>query len=152
MAAMNEFLHYLDTPQADQLYRDLDPIWNHRASRLNATLEEAGLPVRVANMSSIWTVCYTQPGRYNWMLQYYLRAEGLALSWIGTGRLIFSLNYTDADFTAVTDRFVAAAKAMNDDGWWWCGPAMTNSSIKRAIFKEMIAHRLLPGRRKRKAA
>jgi glutamate-1-semialdehyde 2,1-aminomutase len=110
------------------------------------------LPVRVANMSSIWTVCYTQPSRYNWMLQYYLRAEGLALAWIGTGRLIFSLNYTDADFDAVADRFVAAAKAMNEDGWWWCDPAMTNRSIKRAIFKEMIAHRFLPGRRKRKAA
>ena len=40
------------------------------------------------------------------MLQYYLRAEGLALSWIGTGRLIFSLNYTDADFEAVAERFV----------------------------------------------
>ena len=45
------------------------------------------------------------------MLQYYLRAEGLALSWVGTGRLIFSLNYTDADFEAVADRFVAAAKS-----------------------------------------
>ena len=63
-------------------------------------------------MSSIWTVCYTRPSRYNWMLQYYLRAEGLALSWVGTGRLIFSLNYTDADFDAVADRFVAAAQAM----------------------------------------
>ena len=28
------------------------------------------------------------------MFQYYLRAEDLALSWVGTGRLIFSLNYT----------------------------------------------------------
>ena len=46
------------------------------------------------------------------MLQYYLRAEGLALSWVGTGRLIFSLNYTDADFEAVAERFVAAAEAM----------------------------------------
>ena len=61
---------------------------------------------QVANLSSIWTVCYTQPSRYNWMLQYYLRAEGLALSWVGTGRLIFSLNYTDADFEAVAERFV----------------------------------------------
>jgi len=26
-------------------------------------------------MSSVWTVSYTQPSRYNWMLQYYLRAE-----------------------------------------------------------------------------
>jgi hypothetical protein len=35
------------------------------------------------------------------MLQYYLRAEGLALSWIGTGRIIFRLNYTEQDFEAV---------------------------------------------------
>ena len=78
------------------------------------------------------------------MLQYYLRAEGLALSWVGTGRLIFSLNYTEADFEAVAERFVAAAKAMQRDGWWWSHPALTNKSIKRAILKEMIAHRCLP--------
>ena len=86
--------------------------WNERARQLNERLRDEALPVQVANMSSIWTVCYTQPCRYNWMLQYYLRAEGLALSWVGTGRLIFSLNYTEADFAAVADRFVAAAKAM----------------------------------------
>ncbi len=66
--------------------------------------------MRVANLSSIWMVHYTKPSRYNWMLQYYLRAEGLALSWVGTGRLIFSLNYTDADFAEVAERFVAAAR------------------------------------------
>ena len=93
-------------------------------------------------MSSIWTVSYPRPSRYNWMLQYYLRAEGLALSWIGTGRLIFSLNYTEADFQAVAERFVAAARAMQQDGWWWHDPAATNASIKRRILKEMIAHRL----------
>jgi glutamate-1-semialdehyde 2,1-aminomutase len=76
------------------------------------------------------------------MLQYYLRAEGLALSWIGTGRLIFSLNYTDADFAAVADRFVAAAKAMHADGWWWHNPAQTNKTIRRTILKEMIRQRL----------
>ena len=94
MGAMHEFLRRLDTPEIRALYDDLDEIWNARAARLNARLRDAGLPVRVANLSSIWTVCYTQPSRYNWMLQYYLRAEGLALSWVGTGRLIFSLNYT----------------------------------------------------------
>ena len=112
MAAMDEFLQHLETPQAHDLYRDLDRGWNARAERLNRRLRAEALPVQVANMSSIWTVCYTQPSRYNWMLQFYLRAEGLALSWIGTGRLIFSLNYTDADFDAVADRFVAAARAM----------------------------------------
>jgi len=146
MAAMNEFLRHLQTPEAAALYRDLDPTWNKRAADLNNRLLEEALPVEVVNMSSIWTVCYTQPCRYNWMLQYYLRAEGLALSWIGTGRLIFSLNYTDSDFAAVAARFVAAAKAMQRDGWWWDNPALTNKSIKRAIVKETIARRLLPRR------
>ncbi len=112
MAAMQQFLQHLDTPEARESYRDLDRVWNERSRRLNLRLRDEALPVQVANMSSIWTVCYTQPSRYNWMLQYYLRAEGLALSWVGTGRLIFSLNYTDDDFEAVADRFVAAAGAM----------------------------------------
>ena len=80
------------------------------------------------------------------MLQYYLRAEGLALSWIGTGRLIFSLNYTDSDFAAVADRFVAAAKAMQADGWWWNNPALSNKTIRRSILKEMLRHRLFGSR------
>jgi glutamate-1-semialdehyde 2,1-aminomutase len=142
MGAMNEFLRYLETPAARALYgNDLDQRWNDRAARLNARLRDEGLPVQVANMSSIWTVCYAKPSRYNWMLQYYLRAEGLALSWIGTGRLIFSLDYSGADFDAVADRFVAAARAMERDGWWWCDPSATDKSIRRRIFKEMIAQR-----------
>ena len=141
MAAMQVFLERLETPAIRGLYDGLDELWNGRARRLNGRLDEAGLPVRVANLSSIWTVCYTRPSRYNWMLQYYLRAEGLALSWVGTGRLIFSLNYTEEDFAAVCDRFVAAATAMERDGWWWSDPALSNRSIKRGILREMIAQR-----------
>jgi glutamate-1-semialdehyde 2,1-aminomutase len=146
MAAMNEFLRQFQAPETQALYRGLDETWDERARRLNQRLRDEGLPVQVASMSSLWVVCYTQPSRYNWMLQYYLRAEGLALSWVGTARLIFSLNYTEADFAAVADRFVAAAKAMNDDGWFWRNPAMTNKSIKRTILKEMLAHRLRSAR------
>jgi glutamate-1-semialdehyde 2,1-aminomutase len=148
MAAMLEFLNHVDRPEVRALYSKLDEVWNARTQRLNARLRAEGLPVEVVNMSSIWTVCYTRPSRYNWMLQYYLRAEGLALSWVGTGRLIFSLNYSDADFDVVADRFIAAAKAMQHDGWWWCEPTTTNKSIRRRILWEMIAQRFpLFGRR-----
>jgi glutamate-1-semialdehyde 2,1-aminomutase len=142
MGAMHEFLHRLDTPDIRALYDNLDETWNARAEGLNQRLRDEAVPVQVANLSSIWTVLYTQPSRYNWMLQHYLRAEGLALSWIGTGRLIFSLNYADADFSAVADRFVAAARAMQRDGWWWSNPATTNKSIRRGLLREMVAHRL----------
>jgi glutamate-1-semialdehyde 2,1-aminomutase len=142
MAAMNEFLRRFDEPAIARLYADLDETWDRRAQALNERLHAAGLPVRLANLSSIWTICYARPSAYNWMFQYYLRAQGLALSWVGTGRIIFSLNYTEADFAAVADRFVAAAEAMRQGGWWWENPGLTNRTIRRRILREMIAHKL----------
>ncbi|HJZ99699.1 MAG TPA: aminotransferase class III-fold pyridoxal phosphate-dependent enzyme [Candidatus Solibacter sp.] len=141
MTAMDEFLSRLASPNFRSIYNGLDELWNGRAQKLNAMMEAADLPVRFANLSSIWTVTYTIPSRYNWMLQYYLRAEGIALSWVGTGRLIFSLNYTDADFAEVARRFVAAATKMKQDGWWWHTPMLTNKAIRRQILKEMISSR-----------
>jgi glutamate-1-semialdehyde 2,1-aminomutase len=137
MGAMNAFLRRYATPECQSLYRDLDATWTARADALNARLAEAGVPVAVSNMSTIWTVLYTRPSRYNWMFQYYLRKHGLALSWVGTGRLIFSLNYSAQDFAAVADQFVAAAEEMARDGWWWQGAPM---NIKRRVLREMWQH------------
>ena len=142
MGAMHAFLEQLETPEVRALYRNLDQVWDGRAETLNQRLRDEGLPVQVANLSTIWTVYYTQPSRYNWMLQYYLRAQGLALSWVGTGRFIFSLNYREEDFRIVADKIIAAARAMKDDGFWWSSPALTNKAIKRQILREMIRQRL----------
>jgi glutamate-1-semialdehyde 2,1-aminomutase len=136
MAAMSAFLDQLDTPEVQAIYEGLDERWNARALRFNQAMQDQGLPVRAANMSSVWTLSYTQPGRYNWMLQYYLRLHGLALSWVGTGRLIFSLNYSEQDFDAVLERFVQAAAQMRADGWWWQGPELSNKTIRRRILRE----------------
>ncbi|MDP9088337.1 MAG: aminotransferase class III-fold pyridoxal phosphate-dependent enzyme [Pseudomonadota bacterium] len=138
MGAMHQFLGQLDASPTRALYLGLDEKWNARARQLNDRLAAAKLPLRVANLSSIWTLYYPQPSAYNWMLQYYLRAAGLALSWVGTGRLIFSLNYSDDDFTAVADRIICAAEQMQQDGWWWSDARLTNRAIKRRVLKEML--------------
>jgi len=138
MGAMKVFLDRLESPQLQAVYADLDAVWNARLQRLNTALQAASLPVRVANLQSIWTVMYTQPSRYNWMLQFYLREQGLALSWVGTGRFIFSLNYSEADFEAVLQRFVAAAQAMQREGWWWQDAGLSNQSIRRGILRETL--------------
>jgi glutamate-1-semialdehyde 2,1-aminomutase len=141
MGAMYEFLQRVDTDAIRALYRDLDGVWNSRARALNERLAAAQLPVRIANLSSIWTIYYPTPSRYNWMFQYYLRAAGLSLSWVGTGRLIFSLNYTETDFAEVADRILSAAQAMQSDGWWWYEAGLTNKAIRRRVLKEMIQAR-----------
>ena len=141
MAAMSAFLDRLDSPDVQAVYDGLDARWDGHAARFNAALADAGVPVRVAHLSSIWTVLYQTPSRYNWMLQFYLRAEGLALSWVGSGRIVFSLNYTQDDVDAVARKFVAAARAMQADGWWWHDAATTNRTIRRGILKEMLRAR-----------
>lgn len=143
MAAMDEFLTRLAEPACRKAYDGLDEQWNARARKLNEMMTSADLPVRVSNLSSIWMVHYAEPSRYNWMLQFYLRAEGLALSWVGTGRLIFSHNFGDADFAAVAERFVAAAGRMKADGWWWHDAALTDKAIRRQILKEMLTRKRL---------
>jgi len=138
MGAMQVFLESLDTDPVKKIYSDLDVVWDRRANDLNESLLRFNLPVKVVNMSSIWTICYTEPSRYNWMFQYYLKEQGLALSWIGTGRFIFSLNYSDSDMAVVQEKFIRAAQAMKQDGWWWNEGGLTNKIIKRQILREMI--------------
>jgi len=138
MGAMSAFLDQLETPEIQTIYQGLDERWNARAQYFNHAMQSHQIPVQAANMSSVWTLFYTQPGRYNWIFQYYLRLHGLALSWVGTGRLIFSLNYSDQDFEAVVGRFIAAAEQMKQEGWWWQAPTLTNKSIRKQILKETL--------------
>ncbi len=141
IGAMCAFLDRLGRPAFRAMYEGLDARWNQRAARLNARLGEAGVPVRVANLSTIWTVLYLRPSRYHWMFQFYLREQGLALSWVGTGRLIFPLDWTDEDVETVADRFVAAGRAMRADGWW-DGPETTHREIRRGLLAELLRQRL----------
>ena len=139
MAAMNEFLRRIDTPEIRASYDTIDSLWNGRVATLNQRLADKNLPLKIVNLASIWTVLFTLPSRYNWMYQFYLRAQGLSISWIGSGRMIMSHNFSDEDYEAVMQRFIAAAEVMQQDGWWWQGAGLSNKSIKKQILREMLA-------------
>ncbi len=142
MTTMNVFLNRLKTPEVQNLYAHATELWQERQRKLNQALEAAGLPVKVAGMETIWSVLYDKPSRYNWMLQYYLREQGIALSWVGSGRMIFSFNMDEAVFEMFCKQFVAAAQRMNDDAWWWTPANETNRNIRRSVFREMLRFRL----------
>lgn len=141
MATMNVFLQRIELPYCQRLYYHNEPAWQRRLALINQRLGAAGLPLKIAALTSIWTVLYTRPCRYNWMLQYYLRKHGLLLSWVGSGRLILSLDYSDEEFGRVVQRFVDAALEMQADGWWWSNPALDNRAIRRRLLADMLRAR-----------
>ncbi len=139
MTAMNAFLRFIDTPEAATTWHDIDSRWNNRAARWNDALERAQIPVRVVNMTSVFVTTFTSPGLYHWLLQYYLRANGLSLSWIGTGRFIFSHDYTDADFDEVIRRFVTACQQMHTDGFFWHDQSpVAQRALRRDLFTRTL--------------
>lgn len=139
MAAMHEFLKGLDEPDVLAAYDGLDARWDTRAASLNARLDDLGVPVRVAHLGSVWSVVYTADAPYHWLFQSYLRAEGLHLSWVGTGRFIFPIDFSDDDMAEVEARIVAAARRMSADGWWW----RDATSAGRPTFRRLMTKRLV---------
>ncbi len=137
MGAMSVFLDALEQPAWQQRLAQQDQIQAARCAQLNAALQAEDLPLRAANLSSVWTLYYLTPSRYNWMLQYFMRAEGLALSWVGTGRMIFSTEVSDDDFADIQRRLLSAARAMRDGGWWH-PVAPSNRAIKRRMLMETL--------------
>jgi glutamate-1-semialdehyde 2,1-aminomutase len=133
MGAMHEFLTWVSAPDAEPAYADANArcaAWVHST---NERLGVAGLPIRLAHLGSVWTVLFDEPGRFNWLLQYYLRAEGVTLSWVGTGRCLSSMDFTDADYAALQEMVVAAATTMRADGWWLRGEAQPGRSWKMRV-------------------
>ncbi|MBU2871833.1 aminotransferase class III-fold pyridoxal phosphate-dependent enzyme [Colwellia sp. E2M01] len=139
MASMNEFLIRIQHPDIQQQYEQIESVWDERVAKFNERLQQANLPLKITNMQSILSVIYTKPSRYNWMFQFYLRANNLELSWIGSGRMIMSFDYTDADFDQVITQFITAAEEMAADGWWWQSSNLTNKTIKQQFVYDMVS-------------
>lgn len=118
MGAMNEFLRWVVQPEAAALYDTAQQRCAAWVQVTNQQLSSAALPLRVVHLATVWTVLFKTPSRYNWLLQYYLRAEGVTLSWVGTGRCLSSLDFTAEDYQELQTKLLSAAHNMQQDGWW----------------------------------
>jgi glutamate-1-semialdehyde 2,1-aminomutase len=118
MGAMNEFLRWVVEPARAQTYDQANQRCAEWVQSTNQRLAEASLPLRMVNLATVWTVLFKEPSRYNWLLQYYLRAEGVTLSWVGTGRCLSSMDFTAEDYLDLQTKLLDAAHKMKNDGWW----------------------------------
>jgi glutamate-1-semialdehyde 2,1-aminomutase len=118
MGAMNEFLRWAVEPATARLYEESNRRCAQWVQSVNLKLAAAALPLRVVNLATVWTVLFKEPSRYNWLLQYYLRAEGVTLSWVGTGRCLSSMDFTEEDYRELETRLLDAARKMKRDAWW----------------------------------
>jgi glutamate-1-semialdehyde 2,1-aminomutase len=118
MAAMNEFLLWLDEPSTPAMYEEANRRCTEWVQAVNGQMAAAALPVRLMNLGTVWTILFKEPSRFNWLLQYYLKAEGVNLSWVGTGRCLSSMDFTDENYSELRLKLVEAASTMKSDGWW----------------------------------
>jgi glutamate-1-semialdehyde 2,1-aminomutase len=83
MGAMNEFLRWVVEP-APRACAEI----NERCAHWVRSKPPPGRsrPPHPGRPSARWTCC-SPSGRYNWLLQYYLRAEGVTIA-VGTGRCL----------------------------------------------------------------
>jgi len=140
MGAMNEFLQWVTDPATPALYDEMNERCAQWAQATNRALAEAALPVRVVHLATVWTILFIEPGRYNWLLQYYLRAEGVTLSWVGTGRCLGTMDFTEKDYAALQTKLVDAAAKMQADGWWLgADHPRREKTMRLRLIREVLA-------------
>jgi glutamate-1-semialdehyde 2,1-aminomutase len=141
LGAMAEFLKWQSKPETVALYSEAEKKVDKFIMDTNKEFISHNLPMRVDSLTTVWTVLFNQPGRYHWMFQYYLRAEGLALSWVGTGRCLFSLDFSDDQYEQTKLALLRAGVKMQQDGWWWQGDEsnpLNSKTIKNRMMKEIV--------------
>jgi glutamate-1-semialdehyde 2,1-aminomutase len=138
LGSMNHFLKWVITKEAKDLYDQRDVEVKQFVIDTNAQLEKEDIPLKLASYCTVWTMLFQTPGRYHWILQYYLKDEGINLSWVGTGRLNFSLDFTAEDMVEVRERMMKACRRMKADGWWYYDPKAPKLAIKLKLGKEIV--------------
>jgi glutamate-1-semialdehyde 2,1-aminomutase len=88
-------------------------------------------------MLSIWTIIFPSVGRYHWLLQYYLKSEGITLGWVGTGKLLFSHNFSDEDFKRIAAKIIRATRRMQEDNWFWAPAKGLGTLVAKELTKAL---------------
>jgi glutamate-1-semialdehyde 2,1-aminomutase len=146
MGAMNEFLRWVIQPETARLYEESNERCAAWVQSTNQSLADAALPLRVVNLATVWTVLFKEPSRYNWLLQYYLRAEGVTLSWVGTGRCLSSMDFTAEDYRDLQTKLVNAAQKMKSDAWWLSAAQYPEreKAMRTRLIREMLGSLVQP--------
>jgi len=135
MGSMNAFLTWHSRPETpdeyDEMHRRIDAF----VGEANGAFKKRGYPLELSSWFSVWSMMFTTPGRYHWMLQYYMRDAGVALSWVGTGRCLFSLDWTDENYAELLRRMLVACEQMQAGGWW----EAPRVNVKKAVSLEFAA-------------
>ncbi|CAK9108581.1 Mycosubtilin synthase subunit A [Includes: Glutamate-1-semialdehyde aminotransferase (GSA-AT) [Durusdinium trenchii] len=142
MASMNAFLKWLETSETTKSYDVMHGNIDSFIKTANAKFQERGFPIQLTNWFSVWSILYTKPGRYHWLFQYFLKDAGVSLSWVGTGRLLFSLEWKKEDYDRLLERLLAACEQMQKGGWWEEPKANIKAKlgveIGTAVFKNLL--------------
>jgi len=147
MGTMSEFLSWVTSDEARIAYAEGNRRCADWALATNRQLEADGLPVAIAHLGTIWTILFKAPSRYNWLLQYYLRAEGVNLSWVGTGRCLSSLDFSDDDYAQLTAQIRRVSSMMKQDKWWLTEaeqPGQARTS-RRRVAADLARSLVAPG-------
>lgn len=133
MASMNAFLTWLLKPETANEWDRMHKCVDNFIAKANAAFGTKGYPIKLSNWFSVWSIMYTQPGRYHWMLQYYMKDADINMSWVGTGRLLFSLEWQEKDYDRLLEKMLVACENMRKGGWW----APPQANIKQKLGMEM---------------
>merc|ERR1711881_633730 len=89
---------------------------------------------------NMWCVCFHHSSAYHFLFPCYLRDAGLQLVWVGAGKALVNLEFSEQDLEQLTGIIVSAAKKFKDDGWWW-EDAKPASLLPLVLGPTLLYHR-----------
>lgn len=118
MGSMNAVLKWVSSPKGAAEFTGMKNRVDKWMAACNKALSKEDLPISVAAYRNMWCVCYHQSSAYHFLFPCYLRDAGLQLVWVGTGKALLNLEFSEKDLEQLTGILLSAGKKFRSDGWW----------------------------------